>query len=296
MASSIQQEKCKKCGICIEICPAKIIVKQPEGIITFNEEKKYLCLKCAQCMAACASQAIMIDSFEYGKNIVPLQHFKFENQEFLNFLHARRSTRVFKKEPLIKEHLQFILNAVNTIPYAVNPDNIEFVFINNRNLMEKALPLFSDFYDNLEKWIQHPFIRFMMKRKAPAEAIKTIDEHLLPFMKVKHYHIDAKNPKKDNITRNAPAVLIVHAKKDSAYHTFDAHIALTYAMLAAHAIGIDTTINGLIPAAVNKVKDLQHIFKIPDGHEVVGSLILGYPKYPYHSAILRSPKSCVTIE
>lgn len=295
MQSFIIQEKCKKCLICIDVCPAKIIAKQADGSVNFIAEKIHLCLSCGQCMAACASQAIQIDGFEYGKHIIPIQQHKIENQDFLNFLLARRSVRNFKKEPLKNEHVQYILQVINSVPYAVNPENIEFVFINKREVIEQALPLLSDFYDKLEKWIQHPFIRFMMKRKAPAETIKTIDEHLLPFMKVKHYQIP-KNREKDNITRFAPAVLLVHAKKDAAYHTFDAHIALTYAMLAAHAIGVGATINGLIPAAINKEKELQQIFKVPEGHEAVGSLILGYPKYRYHSAIKRNPKSCVIID
>lgn len=45
--------------------------------------------------------------------------------------------------------------------------------------------------------------------------------------------------------------------------------------------------NGIVPAAINKVKEVRDIFEIPDKDEAVISVILGHPKYKYKRAIKR---------
>lgn len=74
-------------------------------------------------------------------------------------------------------------------------------------------------------------------------------------------------------------ILIFHANKDAEEHTNNALICVTYARLAAHSFGLGTTIIGLIPPAINRVKELKELFQIPEENEAVISLILGYPKY-----------------
>ena len=67
-------------------------------------------------------------------------------------------------------------------------------------------------------------------------------------------------------------------------------ISVTYAMLAAHSFGLGATIIGLISPAINKVKELKELFKIPEENEAVISLILGYPKYKYKRIIKREKR------
>ena len=95
----------------------------------------------------------------------------------------------------------------------------------------------------------------------------------------------------DRITRSAPALMLFHANKAAEEHTHNALIYATYAMFTAHAMGLGTTFNGIMPAAINKIDKLQELFNIPKTHEVIISLILGYPKYKYQKAIIRSPKT-----
>ncbi len=45
---------------------------------------------------------------------------------------------------------------------------------------------------------------------------------------------------------------------------------------------------GIVPAAINKVKEVREIFEIPKEHEAVISVILGYPKYRFKRTIKRN--------
>lgn len=62
MITKIDQEKCKGCGICIDICPA--------DIIRFNENKKAFiaytddCMTCYLCERHCAHEAIFVHPFK----------------------------------------------------------------------------------------------------------------------------------------------------------------------------------------------------------------------------------------
>ena len=65
------------------------------------------------------------------------------------------------------------------------------------------------------------------------------------------------------------------------------HLVCHHAMLAAHSLGLGTTIIGLIPPIVNRSKALRNRYGIPKDNRVLTSLILGYPKYRYRQSIRR---------
>ena len=59
-------------------------------------------------------------------------------------------------------------------------------------------------------------------------------------------------------------------------------------MLAAHSLGLGATMIEIIPAAINRVKEIRNIFQIPEENEAVMSVIIGYPKYKYKRAVKRA--------
>ena len=106
----------------------------------------------------------------------------------------------------------------------------------------------------------------------------------MPMVKLDHYGLKNYNA----ITRDAPAIIIFHAKPDAEEHTEDAHICNTIAMLTAHSLGLVTTIIGLIGPAVNKFPELKKLLKIPKDNKVITSLIAGYPKFKYLYSVKRN--------
>ena len=92
----------------------------------------------------------------------------------------------------------------------------------------------------------------------------------------------------DRSTRGAPAVIIFHADKGAEEHSDNSLIWATYAMMAAQSLGLGATMISLVPAAINKVKEVREAFRIPEEHEAVVSVITGYPKYKYKRGIKRT--------
>jgi nitroreductase len=90
-------------------------------------------------------------------------------------------------------------------------------------------------------------------------------------------------------------MIVFHAHRDAESYEEDIHIALTYGFLAAHALGLGGSAMSLIPPPIQRSPLLRKLFLIPDTNVVVGSIILGYPKYRYQRGIKRSLRSVTWI-
>jgi hypothetical protein len=54
--------------------------------------------------------------------------------------------------------------------------------------------------------------------------------------------------------------------------------------------------NGIVPAAINRVNEVRDIFKIPIENEAVISVMIGYPKLNYKRAIKRKNRNIELIK
>jgi nitroreductase len=241
-------------------------------------------------MAMCETSAISIEGLSYETNFRPLPPTNWNHAAFMDFLLARRSVRIFKDNPVPVEVLQKIIDTVATAPFAVNPENVEITVVNDKKVIEKALPYMSKMYIQLAKILKVPFLSWLILRSMPKEVSNTLVNFIGPHVKKGLYDSSTGT---DDITRNAPVLILFHAKKGAEEHTVDAHIYLTYSLLAAHSLGLGATAIGLIGPAVNQSKPLRRLFRIPEGNEVVESMIAGYPKFPFKRAIVR-PRTKVT--
>ena len=283
MSSSIRQDACKGCKLCIEVCPTNIIGVDEDGHTSFIVGREHICLKCGQCMAVCTTDAIQIEGISYDDNLfkIPKNSVNYEN--YTDLLASRRSVRNFKQKEVSQEVLQEILDSIDFAPYGASPNDVHITVINNRETIESALPHIEKFLDDIPKWMKNPIISFFIKRKVGIETFNTIKYHLTPISETGNYKLENG----DRITRDAPALIIFHAEVGAQEHSHNALIYATYAMLATHALGLGATINGIVPAAVNKVQEVKDIFQIPKNHEAVISIMLGYPKYKYKKTIQR---------
>jgi nitroreductase/NAD-dependent dihydropyrimidine dehydrogenase PreA subunit len=283
MESTVNSESCIKCKSCIEVCPCNIIGLNPEKGVHFIAERTSICLKCGQCMAVCSTNSITINGLSYEHDFIDLPVHNVDHKSFVNFLANRRSIRNFKDKPISSELIHQILESVAYAPYGADPEKINITVINNRKRIETALPYIAEFLDNIVKWIENPIASRMIKMKKGQETFNTLKTHLYPIAKLENYKLKLG----DRITRDAPAILIFHAEKGAEEHTNNSIIYATYTMLAAHALGLGATMIGIVPAAINKVREVKEIFRIPEENEAVMSVIIGYPKYKYQRTIIR---------
>jgi nitroreductase/Pyruvate/2-oxoacid:ferredoxin oxidoreductase delta subunit len=287
---TVNHSSCVKCELCVLICPAGIVSQTDTGEIFFRQDRVDVCIKCGHCMAMCGHKSISIEGLSYDTNFQALPGLTFDPAAFKNFLLTRRSVRVFQDRPVPRELLEEIVDMLSTVPFGVHPDNVQITVIKDKSLIEKAVPLMSAMYRQMHKLFRAPLLGWLILKSMPKEVSNTMKNFIMPHID-KGFYV---NPVEvDDIARNAPAMILFHAAKGAEEHSVDAHICLTYALLAAHSLGLGATAIGLIGPAINHSKPLRKLFRIPDGNEVVEAMILGYPKYRFKHAIYR-PKKNVT--
>jgi len=283
MNSFIDQNICSKCSLCSEVCPCKIIQVDFGGNVDFIKERESLCLHCGQCMAICSTGAVKISDLAYGEEIVELPANSVNNVDFTGFLMNRRSVRNFKAKPVEDEKLEKILDSINYAPFGAEPEKVSITVVNSREKIERTLPYIEKFLDDIVSWIKNPVVRFMIRRANSEENFNTVKNHLYPMAKAENYKLKHG----DSITRGAPSILVFHAEKGAEAHTNNILIYATYAMLAAHSLGLGATMIEIVPHAINRVKEVRSHFQIPENHEAVMSLVVGYPRYKYKRTVRR---------
>ena len=290
---SINKVTCSACGLCAEICPNRIMTKDGVDGISLRLDRLTLCIKCGQCMAVCPSQAVVVDGLTYERDFFALPKGSAEDMPFLEMIKTRRAIRVFKNQPVPRELLERVVEAITFAPPGFTPLKTELTVVQDTAVIRQALPEMISVYDMLVKAMDNPIARFIVRRKVGATTFKTLRRHIVPLMKSRLPEL--KQGTEDTITRYAPAMIVFHAHRDAENYEEDVHIALTYGFLEAHALGLGGSAMSIIPPPIQRSPLLRKLFSIPDTNVVVGSMILGYPKYRYKRGIKRNLKSVTWI-
>jgi NAD-dependent dihydropyrimidine dehydrogenase PreA subunit/nitroreductase len=290
MQNIIDQSLCKNCGTCTEVCPNKIIEKK--DVTEFNQEREHLCQQCGQCMAICPVKSVHVEGLSYEADFHDQAGNTSNYENFVEILSSRRSVRAFKNRPVSEELLDEIVNSVSYAPFGAAPEKMEISVINNRETIESALPLISDFLNGIGRMIENPIASRALKLITGKEDFRTIKNHIYPIAKGGVYDLDHW----DGITRGAPSMITIHAAKDAEAHTNNGVIYATYIMLASHAIGLGATMVECVITPINRSKKLKQIFRIPAKNEAVMSVIIGYPMYRYKRTIKRNKHKVIKVD
>ncbi len=293
---TIDTRTCDGCAICVEVCPTHIFVNNEDVVnnenvvadgnksVSIHPERAAFCMACGHCMAYCPSGSITVAGLSTGQ-IFDLTRSPVDFEALADLLASRRSVRVYKDKPVPRELLEKIVSTITLAPMGFTPHKLAITVVVDRAIIEQALPVLIDFYEKLGKWLSNPVMRMIFKRRVPQSKFEALDGHVLPMLAYRLPMMKATGI--DTITRGAPAMLLFHGRYDAAYHYEDSFIALTYGLIAAHALGLGASGISLVPPIVEKSPELRDLFHIPPDHEVCSCMVLGYPKLKVKRGIRR---------
>ena len=86
----VNQEKCSKCGICVNICPPRTLAMREDGPYAVKPE---VCIACGHCVAICPNMAIdnVKTPLSEQVNLAGVQD--IDSDTAYHFMRARRSIR-----------------------------------------------------------------------------------------------------------------------------------------------------------------------------------------------------------
>ena len=284
----IDLQACNGCGLCAAICPMATMTLNGDGkekTAQVDPARAVNCMACGHCMAICPHEAISVAGLSYERDFftLPGGHPNLDDLESL--LAGRRSVRAFKSRPVPPEILERIVQVISLAPMGFTPHKIEITVVTQRETIEKSLPVMIQAYEMVGRMVASPVSRYFFTRRLDAGSVQALVGHVLPSMKYRLPEMRAGIY--DTITRGAPAMLLFHGLGGVAKIWEDAMIALTYGLLAAHAVGLGACAIGLVPPVVERSAELRSLFHIPEGNEVHACMVLGYPKYKFRRGIRR---------
>jgi nitroreductase/NAD-dependent dihydropyrimidine dehydrogenase PreA subunit len=255
----VDENKCKKDGICQGECPIAIIkLKDGDGFPELVPGGEQMCLVCGHCVAVCPHGALSHDQVlaedcpAIDKNLVIDEH------QAVQFLRSRRSIRFFKDEPPVKATLQRLIEIARYAPTAGNAQLVEWLVLTDRAKINEVAGLTVEWMRNILE-------------KTPQSAA--------PYMPV---IVGAWDMGFDAVLRDAPVLVVASAPKEANSGMVDITLALSYFELAAPKMGLGTCWAGLLKGALLSSSGLREALGIPNGHPHYFPMMVGYPRSKYY--------------
>jgi nitroreductase/NAD-dependent dihydropyrimidine dehydrogenase PreA subunit len=281
MIVTINQKKCKACGICEDVCPRhipKITQNGDRKITLISSQRVELCMACGHCVALCPNRAIEVDGLSYD-DYAPIEDSAIEYEQLIYLLRKRRSIRRYKDKPVPRELINRMVEAARCAPTGTSSPSTGVTIIDDAQMLSAFSELVYVLYEKLEKGLRNPIARQFIKRSAGAKRVRTLDDFVMPGM---HWYIQwYREGKSNEILRDCPALILFHSPINEPVAAENCLIAAFHALLAAEVIGLGTCFNDIIPPTCNRSSEIRKLLALPESREVYASLTLGFPKYKY---------------
>lgn len=253
--TNVDQNKCVKCGFCVNECPEqvfKLSKNGPEEVYTEN------CIACGHCVAVCPRGAMDNRKTPLLNQISSTKFPKLSPEEAENFLRSRRSIRSYKETPVPREKLISLVNIAHFAPSGHNLQGISYVIIDDRKILDKAVKL----------------------------AVEAFEHDNLSIDFTKPY----REKGIDTILRGAPCLVLATADVDFIRGRENSIFSLEYMELYAPSLGLGSCWAGMFERiALKDNSPLLKLFNIPKSKKITGAVMVGYPKYTYPRLVDRNP-------
>jgi nitroreductase/NAD-dependent dihydropyrimidine dehydrogenase PreA subunit len=278
--TGIDLKKCTSCGVCVKECVAGLYSMNGNNRVTHSDPHKW-CTGCGHCIALCPKDAITYDAHEKALEYPEMNVLSFKDA--VKLLSTRRSIRIYKNKDVPKAEIEKLFDIMRLAPSGHNAQPCEYVVIKDkekrRMLADATIKSFKSFKllikirKILKPFIPKPFYEILSDRSTALG----IDEMISQY-----------ESGKDIIFYDAPVLILVHVPNLGGLSYVDPTIALTYGMLAAHAMGLGSCWMGFTMMAAEKNKEVLRQLNIPKGRFIAGVMTLGYPVHTYHRIPVRN--------
>jgi len=264
---TIDQSRCKHCDLCRQACPDGIIARGP----MVPDENAPFCISCGHCHAICPEGAITVQGFE-GVQTPPLpERPPVSPEAMLDLLRSRRSGRLFRPEPVSREHLQALLHAASLAPSSMNARPVHACVCTDPAALERLRKETARYFRGALKKTSLPVFPLIWKLIGqPREKLAALRHGL--------QHLLEPGDGRDPILCHAPALIVFTIPRKARESAGDPWLAAQNAVICAETLGLASCYNGVFAYAANRSRAIAAELRIPRGRRIEAALMLGYPR------------------
>jgi nitroreductase/NAD-dependent dihydropyrimidine dehydrogenase PreA subunit len=264
----IDEDRCKKDGICVKTCPGGIIrLDEASGYPDMVPWGESACTRCGHCVAVCPHGALSHSKIPVDGCPAIREDLRINEAQAVQFLRSRRSIRLYKDKPVEREKVKRLIEVARYAPTGGNTQLVEWLVLTDKAKIHHIAGLAAG-------WIREALT---------TDSQLTLSAPYLPMI------VKAWDEGNDSILRDAPVLVVASAPKIAMNGMVDLTLALSYLDLAAPAMDLGTCWAGLLQRALLSSPDLRKTVGIPEGHPHHYPLMLGYPAVKYRLLAGRKP-------
>ncbi len=279
----INQEECILCEACFDVCTRKLLSRKDDVI----EVSQDTCSLCGHCKAVCPEEAIDIiglnpDEYEPvpAKTDIP------SPEPLLAFFRSRRSTRIYKTDPVEREKLQKIIEAGRFAPTGGNRQPLEYTVVETPEALSKVRDTCINFHARSAEIL----IANLTEKEKQGQSLSEPEQGMKQYAEAWPWRLEQNKKGIDTLFHHAPVLIVMHANTDVApTPEVDAGIASTQMVLMAESLGLGTCYIGFLVAAAQNSSEMKNLLGISEKDNPVVAFVTGYPNVEYLRLVARNP-------
>jgi len=272
----IDEEKCTGCNLCVSACIGGPIYEGPE----VRDGDNILCVECGHCYAICPEHAITLTGFKTFQPQELPETPPVNGPEMMALLRGRRSGRMYKAQPVSREHVQELIEAASLAPSAHNSHLTKAYVCCDMDAVSCIRDRAISYYRKLVRYFELPGFPLIWR-------LMGLDPKELEVLKHAFKGLWESDKNDDILLYGAKTLLTFTAPRRNAMALGDAWIAAQNAVDYAEAIAVSTCYNGFLIHAANHDRGLRKAMGITNEEKVAAVLNLGYPQRRFKRAAPR---------
>ena len=274
---TIDQKRCISCGVCVSICPDRILGLDSSSKAVVTGDR---CMGCGHCYAVCPSEAVSIPGLiipSFPETALESEAGSSKAAEKIDSLFqlmaARRSCRSFKSAAPNIKILEALARIGTTAPSGTNSQSWSFVILPQRADVIALGEQVACFYKTLNKKAAHPVYR-LLSRLVVGNRLQRYYERY--YETVERGLNEWYEEQRDRLFHGAPAAIIVAAESNASCPQEDALLATQNILLAAEALGVATCLIGFVVEAARREPSIAASLGFSTSEHIYSVIACGY--------------------
>ncbi len=265
--------KCTGCGSCASVCPMQVL-EVVDGLARAVSGREDKCFSCGHCVMVCAVDAMRVVGLDPAEFVEALP-WGFDAYAMERFMLSRRSVRHFQDRPVDRALLDRVLEMAASAPMGWPPHTTSALVLTDKAEIRRLLSVMRSGYSQMDRMTRNFIGRAMFRLMAGRDNWKALRDYILNLTREANVLFDKTG--KDKFIYQAPVVIIFLGDRNGLSYDQNAVLATQNAMLAAHALGLGSTMIGLVPPIVERSRALRQRWGIADNQVVLSAIVLGHP-------------------